>query len=74
MHGTKKFNMLVNFKSQNGHSKVPRVMKGDIEMTSLVRWMAEQRKCHEENKLLPDRALALDSIGFRRSIKKYKMK
>ncbi|KAL3778875.1 hypothetical protein HJC23_005982 [Cyclotella cryptica] len=67
----KKFKMLVSFKSQNGHSNVPRVTKGDKEMTSLGRWVAEQRKYHEENKLLPDRVLKLDSIGFRWSIKKY---
>ena len=48
---------------------VPRVTKGDKDMMSLGQWVAQQRKYHEENKLLQNRALKLDSIGFRWSIK-----
>ena len=59
-----KYNMLLNFKERNGHCDVPR------SENPLGRWVSLQRECRRDGKILPERFVKLNSIGFNWSIGK----
>eukprot|EP00804_Cyclotella_cryptica_P021195 CCRYP_001502-RA/>CCRYP_001502-RA protein AED:0.19 eAED:-0.00 QI:0/0/0/0.66/1/1/3/0/227 len=65
-----KYAMLCDFKKANGHCNVPRRTDGDESLTSLGRWVVEQRKSNKENSLSEERATKLNKIGFKWSLRK----
>ena len=64
------YNRLLDFRAKHGHCLVPHSTKGDKELTSLGRWVANQRvfyKMHQDGKqglIKPPRIDALEKIGF----------
>jgi hypothetical protein len=64
------FQKLVEYKSQHGHCLVPHSTKGNKELTSLGRWVANQRvfyKMHQDGKpghIKPHRIETLEKVGF----------
>jgi len=55
------FEMLVEYKKEHGHSKVP---TGWAKNKPLASWVKTQRKTYLDNKLDRDRIKCLDDIGF----------
>lgn len=64
------YKKLLDFRTQHGHCLVPHSTKGDKDLTSLGRWVANQRvfyKMHQEGKpghIKPHRIETLEKIGF----------
>lgn len=64
------YKKLLDFRAEHGHCLVPHSTKGNKELTSLGRWVANQRvfyKMHQDGKqghIKPIRIEALEKIGF----------
>jgi len=64
------YKKLLDFRAEHGHCLVPHSTKGNKELTSLGRWVANQRvfyKMHQDGKqghIKPPRIDALERIGF----------
>ena len=64
------YKKLLDFRTQHGHCLVPHSTKGDKDLTSLGRWVANQRvfyKMHQEGKpghIKPHRIETLETVGF----------
>ncbi|CAB9517590.1 helicase [Seminavis robusta] len=56
-----KYNRLVKFRNENGHTMVPTHQKKDRE---LGHWVSTQRNCFQQNKMPPERKRLLDNLGF----------
>lgn len=56
-----RFDQVVAFKEENGHTRIPRYYKKD---EGLGRWVDRQRNMYNSGKLSPERIKKLESLGF----------